>query len=150
MEMHFQMIVAFGLLGEAIFATGIVLLTLLAFHTTGKRSTIVGVICVIFGIILYASPLSVMKKVIKTKSVEYMPFWVCVAGFSNGIVWAVYAFLPLDPFVLTGNGVGCCLGIVQLCMHAKYHKSAAKGDSEDKPGKPSEVQLQVETNRTSA
>ncbi|XP_071927769.1 bidirectional sugar transporter SWEET7-like [Coffea arabica] len=144
-----RLIVVFGLIGEAVFAAGIALITLLVFHNTDGRSLFVGAICVAFSIILSASPLSIMKQVIKTKSVEFMPFWICLAGFCNGTVWAVYALLPLDPFILTGNGVGALLGFVQLCLHTKYRKTTPKGGSNDMPGKPSELQLPVSQNQVS-
>ena len=37
--------------------------------------------------------------VIKTKSVEFMPFWLSVAGFLNAGVWTIYALMPFDPFM---------------------------------------------------
>lgn len=36
---------------------------------------------------------SQQKKVVQTKSVEFLPFWLCLAGFVNGIVWFTYANL---------------------------------------------------------
>ena len=58
--LNFQLIVVFGLIGEAVFAAGIALITLLVFHNTDGRSLFVGAICVAFSIILSASPLSIM------------------------------------------------------------------------------------------
>lgn len=39
------------------------------------------------------------KLVISTKSVEYMPFFLSLASFANGVAWTTYAFLPFDPFI---------------------------------------------------
>lgn len=39
------------------------------------------------------------KMVIKTKSLEFMPFWLSVACFLNAGVWTLYGFLPFDPFM---------------------------------------------------
>jgi solute carrier family 50 protein (sugar transporter) len=40
------------------------------------------------------------KIVITTKSVEYMPFFVSLASFANGVAWSAYAFIKFDPFIL--------------------------------------------------
>jgi len=38
--------------------------------------------------------------VIKTKSVKYMPFFLSLANFMNGVVWVIYACLKFDPYIL--------------------------------------------------
>lgn len=43
--------------------------------------------------------ITLKKMVIKTKSVEFMPFWLSVAGFLNAGVWTIYALMPFDPFM---------------------------------------------------
>ena len=45
---------------EIIFVAIVALLTLTMVHTTDRRSMIVGTICILFNIMMYASPLSVM------------------------------------------------------------------------------------------
>ncbi|KAI5665543.1 hypothetical protein M9H77_15396 [Catharanthus roseus] len=136
-----KFIVAGILMGEAVFIAGMATITMEVFHTISKRTNFVGAVCVFFGIILYGSPLSVMVKVFKTKSVEFLPFWVCFAGFSNGIVWSIYAVLgKLDPYILTGNGIGAILGFIQLILFACYRKTTPVHGQ--KPDKKSEVQLQ--------
>uniref|UniRef100_A0A803R5X1 Uncharacterized protein n=1 Tax=Cannabis sativa TaxID=3483 RepID=A0A803R5X1_CANSA len=53
----------------------------------------------IFSMIAYASPLSAMKTVYLTKSVEYMPFLLSLVFFFNGGIWTIYALLAKDLFV---------------------------------------------------
>ncbi|XP_058752121.1 bidirectional sugar transporter SWEET7b-like [Vicia villosa] len=109
------------LLIEAIFFAVIVLITMLVLHGTTKRSLVVGIICDIFNIMMYVSPLTVMAKVIKTKSVKYMPFWLSVANFLNGLCWTTYALIhPFDIYVLISNGVGVISGLVQLILYAYF------------------------------
>ncbi|KAL2523355.1 Bidirectional sugar transporter SWEET7 [Forsythia ovata] len=128
------------LVSEIVFLAVIATITLLCFHTHETRSMFVGIICDIFGIIMYASPLSIVRKVFKTKSVEFLPFWLCLAGFANGVVWFTYAFLKtFDPYIATGNGIGAILGFIQLCVYINFsccRKTTLEGV------KPSEVQLQ--------
>ncbi|RWW15575.1 hypothetical protein BHE74_00023809 [Ensete ventricosum] len=84
------------LAGELAFMTVVVVTVLLATHTHEKRSLIVGILCIIFGTCMYASPLAVMKLVIQTKSVEFMPFTLSLASFLNGVCWTAYSCLPFD------------------------------------------------------
>lgn len=48
------------LLVELAFAAAIIAITLTCFHTHQSRSMIVGLICIVFNILMYASPLTVM------------------------------------------------------------------------------------------
>ena len=101
-------------------------ITMLLFHGTKNRSLFVGLLCVVFNVIMYASPLTVMvsmkiyssmsawrillrtfilfcilqRQVIRTKSVKYMPFTLSLANFANGIVWSIYALIKFDPYIL--------------------------------------------------
>ncbi|XP_038878919.1 bidirectional sugar transporter SWEET4-like [Benincasa hispida] len=111
------------LLVEVVFITLLSLLVLFIFHTHSKRSMVVGTICILFNIGMYASPLAVMKLVIKTKSVEYMPLSLSVASFANGVAWTIYACLPFDPYILIPNGLGTLFGLAQLILYASFYKS---------------------------
>ncbi|PWA79819.1 nodulin MtN3 family protein [Artemisia annua] len=121
---------------EAIFTAAVVAITLTFFHTYEQRSMIVGLICIVFNILMYASPLTVMKMVIKTKSVRYMPLTLSLATFANSIVWCVYALLRFDPYILVPNGLGSISAIVQLVLYATYY-SSTNWDDDDR----SEVQM---------
>ncbi|KAA0044958.1 bidirectional sugar transporter SWEET4-like [Cucumis melo var. makuwa] len=122
------------LLIELVFITLLTLLVLFVFHTHSKRSMVVGTICILFNIGMYASPLAVMKLVIKTKSVEYMPLSLSVASFANGVAWTIYALLPFDPYILIPNGLGTLFGLAQLILYASFYKST-KLQIEEREGK---------------
>ncbi|CAH1435126.1 unnamed protein product [Lactuca virosa] len=111
------------LLFEIIFLGVLVVLVLTLAHTTKLRSSIVGGICIAGNIMMYASPLSVMKMVITTKSVEYMPFLLSLFCFANGVCWFSYALIRFDPFVAVPNGLGALFGLAQLVLYATYYKS---------------------------
>nr|GMC77758.1 Bidirectional sugar transporter SWEET6a [Ipomoea batatas] len=125
----------FLLLIQLLALAGIVAATLMGAHTTQKRSTIVGSLSVVFGIILYASPLSIMRTVIKSKSAEFLPGWLIASGFTNGIIWAAYACIRFDIFVFVSNGVGALLSFIQIILKIIYRN----GPKPDQP-KPSEAQ----------
>ncbi|KAF5740362.1 bidirectional sugar transporter SWEET6b [Tripterygium wilfordii] len=131
--------VGLGLLLEVIFLVIMVVITMVAFHGHG-RNIFVGVICDVFNIMMYTSPLLIAIKVVKTKSVKYMPFYLSLANFANGSIWTAYALIKLDPFLLTSNGVGSISGLLQLILYACYYRSTPK-DEEVDVVKPSQVQL---------
>ncbi|XP_039116472.1 bidirectional sugar transporter SWEET6b-like [Dioscorea cayenensis subsp. rotundata] len=117
---------------EVAFVAIVILVVMLAFHTHELRTKFVGSLCVIFGAIMYGAPLSVMKLVIRTKSVKYMPFFLSFAGFLNGIDWTIYGFIHFDIFVVLPNGIGALLGLAQLILYGYYYRSTPK-EEEEKP-----------------
>lgn len=107
-----------------IICIGIILtLVLTLAHTSKRRAQIIGLFGDISGVVMYAAPLTVMKQVITTKSVEFMPLAVSVASFANALVWTLYAIHPFDPYVAMPNGLGCILGLAQLILYGTYYKS---------------------------
>ncbi|XP_044948021.1 bidirectional sugar transporter SWEET6a-like [Hordeum vulgare subsp. vulgare] len=82
-----------------------------------------GILCVIFGSAMYASPLTIMGKVIKTKSIEYMPFFLALVSFLNGVCWTSYALIKFNLYVNIPNGLGALFGLV---MYACYYKSTPR------------------------
>ncbi|XWS61577.1 hypothetical protein CRYUN_Cryun07bG0137400 [Craigia yunnanensis] len=111
---------------ELIFIAVVTTLVLTVVHSTERRSMVVGIIAILFNIMMYASPLSVMKLVISTKSVEYMPFFLSLASFANGVAWTTYAFLPFDPFIAVPNGLGTLFSLAQLLLYATYYNSTKR------------------------
>ncbi|XP_022146077.1 bidirectional sugar transporter SWEET4-like [Momordica charantia] len=127
-----RMKVLMVLLLELIFVALLTLLVLTLAHTFRLRSAIVGTICILFNIMMYASPLTVMKLVIKTKSVEYMPFFLSFASFANGVVWTAYACIRFDPFITVPNGLGTLSALIQLILYATFYKSTQRQIAERK------------------
>ncbi|KAL8150364.1 hypothetical protein V2J09_020172 [Rumex salicifolius] len=108
---------------EILFVGSLAALVLTMVHTTKERVRIVGTIGLIAAILMYASPLSVVKMVFKTKSVEYMPFFLSLASFSNAIIWTIYGLEPFDPYVLTPSALGVLFGLFQLILYGVYYRS---------------------------
>ncbi|KAJ7959232.1 Bidirectional sugar transporter SWEET [Quillaja saponaria] len=113
----------------AVFAA-VVLISLLALHGN-KRKLFCGLAATIFSIIMYGSPLSIMRTVIKTKSVEFMPFFLSLFVFLCGTSWFIFGLLGRDPFVAIPNGFGCGLGTMQLILYFIYRDK--KGGNSKKP-----------------
>ncbi|CAK7340626.1 unnamed protein product [Dovyalis caffra] len=112
--------IQFGILDVG-FGAAIILFTKFMFQGD-VRIDVAGFICVGSTMIAYGSPLAVMKTVIATKSVEYMPFLLSFAILLNGGVWTFYAVLAKDYFLGVPNGIGFLLGIAQLVLYAIYHR----------------------------
>eukprot|EP00253_Pinus_taeda_P001193 PITA_01193 len=100
----------------------VVIITLLVLHTHSARELLVGTVGVMLSIAMYASPLSVMRLVIRTKSVEYMPFLLSLFNFINAIVWLCYSVVTRDIFIAVPNCIGCVCGAVQLGIYGFYRK----------------------------
>ncbi|XP_044510469.1 bidirectional sugar transporter SWEET1 [Mangifera indica] len=110
-----------------VFAT-VASVSLLALHGNARKN-FCGFAATIFSVIMYASPLSIMRMVVKTKSVEFMPFFLSLFVFLCGTSFFVYGLLGKDPFVAVPNGFGCGLGAMQLILYFIYHKK----DEQTKP-----------------
>ncbi|KAH7835424.1 hypothetical protein Vadar_026052 [Vaccinium darrowii] len=88
-------------------------ISLFALHGN-RRKIFCGLAASVFSIIMYGSPLSIMWNVVKTKSVEFMPFFLLLFVFFCGTSWFLFGLIGNDPFVSVPNGFGCGLGVVQL------------------------------------
>ncbi|KMS98987.1 hypothetical protein BVRB_3g067230 [Beta vulgaris subsp. vulgaris] len=116
-----------GILDVGFFAAAIVV-PKLALQVSHQVDAL-GIICAGLNIVMYGSPLSAMKTVVTTKSVEYMPFLLSFFLFLNGATWTLYAVLRWDIYLLVPNGTGCFLGAVQLVLYAIYRNAKpAKSD----------------------
>ncbi|KAF7829762.1 bidirectional sugar transporter SWEET1-like [Senna tora] len=99
--------------------SAVVFISLFALHGN-SRKIFCGCAAAVFSILMYGSPLSIMRLVIKTKSVEFMPFFLSLFVFLCGTSWFVFGLLGRDPFVAVPNGVGSALGAMQLILYFIY------------------------------
>ncbi|CDY14399.1 BnaA10g06560D [Brassica napus] len=90
------------------------------FEDHRHRKSFVGSVGLVASISMYGSPLIVMKKVIETKSAEYMPFHLSFFSFLASSIWLAYGLLSHDLFLALPNMVGTPLGILQLIIYFKY------------------------------
>ncbi|KAK9067667.1 hypothetical protein SSX86_011778 [Deinandra increscens subsp. villosa] len=98
----------------------ILVTTLFLTHHGPKQVAIVGWICAIFSVCVFAAPLSIMRLVIRTKSVEYMPFTLSFFLTLCAIMWFFYGLLIKDYYVATPNVLGFVFGVAQMILYVIY------------------------------
>nr|GLL30298.1 bidirectional sugar transporter SWEET2a-like [Ipomoea trifida]GMC48827.1 bidirectional sugar transporter SWEET2a-like [Ipomoea batatas] len=95
------------------------------------RQIFVGYLSVFSLISMFASPLFIINLVIKTRSVEYMPFYLSLATFLMSLSFFAYGLLLYDMFISVPNGIGAVLGIVQLVLY--FYISGRSGEEPRTP-----------------
>ncbi|GAA0172606.1 hypothetical protein Leryth_010044 [Lithospermum erythrorhizon] len=79
---------------------------------------------------MFASPLLIINLVIRTRSVEFMPFYLSLSTFLMSTSFFLYGIFNHDPFIYVPNGIGSLLGITQLVLYSYYRKSPREDSSE--------------------
>ncbi|KAK4786994.1 hypothetical protein SAY86_010827 [Trapa natans] len=98
------------------------IISALVFHDHQHRKMFIGSIGVVASVAMYGSPLVAVRQVIKTKSVEFMPFHLSLFSFLASSLWMAYGLLSCDLFLASPNLVGSPLGILQLLLYCIYRK----------------------------
>ncbi|KAK3004150.1 hypothetical protein RJ639_019046, partial [Escallonia herrerae] len=105
-------------------AYGGIVFSTFAFVSGHPRLTLVGWICAVFSVCVFAAPLSIMvhklRQVIRTKSVEFMPFSLSFFLTLCAIIWFFYGFLIKDYYIAMPNILGFAFGIAQMLLYSIY------------------------------
>ncbi|KAK2422741.1 bidirectional sugar transporter SWEET2 [Trifolium repens] len=86
------------------------------------RRLFVGVLSCASLISMFASPLFIIKLVIQTKSVEFMPFYLSLSTFLMSTSFLIYGLLSDDIFIYLPNGIGTILGMIQLILFFYFER----------------------------
>ncbi|XP_058196051.1 bidirectional sugar transporter SWEET2-like [Rhododendron vialii] len=95
-----------------------------------NRQIFVGYLSVFSLISMFASPLFAINLVIKTRSVEFMPFYLSLATFLMSLSFFTFGMFKSDPFIFVPNGIGTVLGIIQLVLYYYYSNAYGGGSTE--------------------
>ncbi|KAG0480905.1 hypothetical protein HPP92_011763 [Vanilla planifolia] len=109
----------FMLLNVGLFSL-IVLCTLLIPNKGSLRLKVLGWICVAFAVSVFAAPLSIIRQVIRTKSVEFMPFSLSFALTLSAVVWFSFGLFSRDIYIALPNVLGFTFGVVQMVLYIIY------------------------------
>lgn len=102
--------------------TCVATVSLLAIHDHKHRKMLVGIAGMIVTVVMYASPLSIIQLVIRTKSVEFMPFYFCLFTFITSCLWMTFFLLDQDLIMAFPNILGVPLGIGQLVLYCYMYR----------------------------
>ncbi|XP_039156192.1 bidirectional sugar transporter SWEET15-like [Eucalyptus grandis] len=84
------------------------------------RATVFGWICTTISVSVFAAPLSIVARVVRTKSVEFMPFSLSFFLTLSAIMWFGYGFFQKDWCIMIPNVVGFVLGLSQMVLYGYY------------------------------
>ncbi|PWA79622.1 bidirectional sugar transporter N3 [Artemisia annua] len=89
------------------------------------RAVVVGWIGVALSICVFASPLTIVLQVVKTKNVEFMPFTLLCFLTLSSVMWFAYGMFTMDLCVMVPNVIGFVLGMIQMSLY-QYYKQKGK------------------------
>ncbi|XP_042002538.1 bidirectional sugar transporter SWEET3-like [Salvia splendens] len=118
--------VAMMTLPVLLLSCSVVLISTFVFHDHHHRKAFVGSVGLVAWVAMYGSPLVVVRKVIQTKSVEFMPFYLSLFSFLASSLWMAYGLLSHDLFLASPNLVGSPLGILQLFLYCIYRNRGSE------------------------
>ncbi|PKU65183.1 bidirectional sugar transporter SWEET2a isoform X1 [Dendrobium catenatum] len=118
-----------GLLIGVFAVFGLIVYVSLEMFDHQSRQTFIGYLSVASLISMFASPLFIINLVVRTKSVEFMPFHLSLATFLMSISFFAYGLLLNDFFIYIPNGIGSVLGVIQLLVYAYYNKRSREESS---------------------
>ncbi|XP_073298304.1 bidirectional sugar transporter SWEET14-like [Primulina huaijiensis] len=98
-----------------------------------ERVQVIGWVAVALSASVYIAPLSVMKQVVRTKSVEFLPITLTLALLLNAVMWFSYGLLLRDFYITVPNVLGFIFGVLQVILYVIYKNYTPKGQEETLP-----------------
>ncbi|PIM98803.1 Multitransmembrane protein [Handroanthus impetiginosus] len=96
------------------------------------RVLIVGWVCVAASVIVFAAPLTIVFRVVRTRSVEFMQFPLSFFLTLSGVMWFGYGLLQKDLCVALPNVLGFFLGLLQMLLYGIFRNAKTEIHEEKK------------------
>ncbi|XP_031277283.1 bidirectional sugar transporter SWEET10-like [Pistacia vera] len=103
-----------------VFGYGVICLVTLFLAKGANRIKILGYICMAFALSVFVAPLCIVRKVIRTKSAEFMPFPLSFFLTLGAVMWFFYGLLIRDLNVAIPNVLGFIFGVFQMVLYMIY------------------------------
>ncbi|GJN04107.1 hypothetical protein PR202_ga21625 [Eleusine coracana subsp. coracana] len=110
----------FLLMDVAAFA--LIVLTTLKLVGPAHRVKFLGSVCLAFSMAVFVAPLSIIVKVVKTKSVEFLPISLSACLTLSAVAWFCYGLFTKDPYVMYPNVGGFFFSCIQMGLYFWYRK----------------------------
>ncbi|KAK3123968.1 hypothetical protein QOZ80_8AG0638710 [Eleusine coracana subsp. coracana] len=81
------------------------------------RVKFLGSVCLAFSLAVFVAPLSVIVKVVKTRSVEFLPISLSFCLVLSAVAWFLYGFFTKDHFVMYPNVAGFVFSCIQVALY---------------------------------
>jgi solute carrier family 50 (sugar transporter) len=98
----------------------LIIASIAALATLVQSLVLIGILAIAANCLMFAAPLAIVKEVVKTKSVRYMPFLMSLMSFLCASVWLIWAIMAQDYFVLIPNALGTLFSLAQLVLYGVY------------------------------
>ncbi|XP_074564214.1 uncharacterized protein LOC141820747 [Curcuma longa] len=96
-----------------------------------NRAEVLGWICVAFSISVYAAPLSIIRIVVRTRSVEFMPIGMSFFLTLSATIWLGYGVFSQDIFVMIPTAIGFFFGVAQMAIYVIYKRKGGRAREAD-------------------
>jgi len=85
-----------------------------------EKENFLGLICMVLNVLSISAPLMDVGQVIRTKSTESLPLFLCVGNLAVSLQWVLYGILTDDFYMKVPNSIAVLISTVQLSLFIIY------------------------------